>query len=125
MDSRLLAVVFLVVMGAALVCFWAAFVRRKTLRVHKRLGIAGAGIDLLGTVAVVVTSRVLGWHVPAIEPDVARVHRVVAYVATALVLLVAITGSRRDPIHTKLWPLFLPVYTATYVLAVWAYAPRP
>ena len=49
MKPAVLAVVFLVVMGAALGCFWAAFLRRKTLRVHKRLGIAGASIDLLGT----------------------------------------------------------------------------
>jgi hypothetical protein len=123
-SPTLLSVVFLAVMGAALACFWGAFLRRKTLRVHKRLGIAGAAIDLVGTLAVVLTARVLDWHVPPYHPRVAAVHRALAYVATALVLLVAATGVRRDPIHTRLWPLFLPVYTATYVLAFWAYAPR-
>jgi hypothetical protein len=119
-----LSVVFLAVMGAALCLFWAAFLRRKTLRVHKRLGIAGTAVDLLGTLAVVLAVRVLGWDVPPYHPRVAVVHRAFAYVATALVLLVAVTGARRDPIHTRLWPVFLPVYTATYLLAVWAYAPR-
>jgi hypothetical protein len=119
-----LSLVFLVVMGTALGCFWAAFLRRKTVRVHKRFGIAGAAIDLLGTVAVIVTARGFGWHVPPYDETVATVHRTIAYLATALVLLVAATGIRRDPIHTKLWPLFLPVYTVTYALAVWAYAPR-
>jgi hypothetical protein len=119
-----LAVVFLVVMAAALGCFWAAFAHRKRLRTHKRLGIAGVATDLAGTVAVVVSSRVLGWHVPAHDPAVAAAHRVLAYVATALVLVVAVTGAARVPVHTRLWPVFLPVYTATYALAFWAYAPR-
>jgi hypothetical protein len=124
LPADVLALVFLFVMGAALGCFWAAFLRRKTVRVHKRFGIAGAAIDILGTVAVIVTARVLDWHVPPHDETVARVHRAIAYVATALVLLVAATGIRRDPIHTRLWPVFLPVYTVTYALAVWAYAPR-
>ena len=120
-----LALVFLVVMGAALACFWAAFLRRKTVRVHKRFGIAGASIDLLGTAVVIVVTRGLGWHVPAHDAGVALAHRTLAYVATGLVLLVATTGIRRDRIHVRLWPVFLPVYTVTYLLAVWAYAPRP
>lgn len=125
MSPNALAVVFLAVMGAALACFWAAFARRKTLRVHKALGVAGALIDLAGTAAVIVTSRVLGWHVPAHHEGVATAHRALAYLATALVLLVAITGARRHPLHVRLWPVFLPVYTTTYLLAVWTYAPRP
>jgi hypothetical protein len=119
-----LAIVFLVVMAAALGCFWAAFHHRKRLRTHKRLGIAGVAIDLAGTVAVLVASRGLGWHVPAHDEGVAAAHRALAYVATALVLLVGATGAARHPIHTRLWPVFLPVYTATYALAFWAYAPR-
>jgi Kef-type K+ transport system membrane component KefB len=123
-PPTVLSVVFLVVMAVALGCFWAAFRYRKTLRTHKRLGIAGVVVDLAGTVAVVVATRGLGWHVPAHDANVATAHRALAYVATALVLLVGATGAARHPIHVRLWPVFLPVYTATYVLAFWAYAPR-
>jgi hypothetical protein len=119
-----LAVVFLVVMGAALGCFWAAFAKRKTLRAHKRWGISGAVIDLAGTAAVFVTTKGLGWHVPSHVEPAAAWHRGLAYAATALVLLQAASGIGRWRIHTRLWVVFLPVYNATYLLAVVAYAPR-
>ena len=124
MPPDALAILFLVVMGGALACFWAAFAKRKTLRLHKRLGISGAVIDLSGTAVVLVTSRVLGWIVPPHLSGVATWHRGFAYVATVLVLLQAVSGMRRWSIHHKLWVVFLPVYTTTYALAVLAYAPR-
>ncbi len=112
-------------MGAALACFWRAFATRKTTPVHKRWGVAGAAIDLAGTVVVIVVTRGLEWHVPARDDTVAAVHRGFAYVATALVLLVAGTGIAKAAVHKRLWVVFLPVYSATYALAAWAYAPLP
>src|SRR5262245_43843486 len=123
MRPDLLSAAFLLVMGAALGCFWTAFFTRKNTPVHKRWGIAGAAVDLLGTAAVFVTSRALGWKVPPRDASVAEVHRAFAWVATALVLAVAGTGIARARIHTRLWVVFLPVYTATYALAVLGYAP--
>ena len=123
MSPTLLAWIFLAVMGGALACFARAFATRKDTPVHKRWGITGTAVDLVGTVAVLVTSRVLDWHVPANDETVALVHRTIAYVATALVFLVAGTGMARARIHTRLWVVFLPVYTVTYLLAIWAYAP--
>jgi hypothetical protein len=122
-PAPVLAAVFLTVMGTALVCFWAAFFTRKRTPVHKKWGIAGTCVDLLGTVAVFLCARVLDWKVPPRDPGIAAVHRAVAWAATALVLLVAATGMARARIHTKLWAVFLPVYNATYLLAVLGYAP--
>ena len=125
MHPTALAFTFLAVMGAALACFWRAFSTRKTTPVHKRWGIAGTAIDLAGTGVVIAVTRGLGWHVPARDDTVAAVHRGFAYVATALVLLVAGTGIAKAQVHKRLWIVFLPVYNATYALAAWAYAPLP
>jgi hypothetical protein len=124
MAPDALAVVFLAVMGAALACFWTAFARRRDLRVHKRWGVAGVVIDLVGTVAVFATTRGLGWSVPPRVLEASEWHRALAYVATALVLLQAVSGMRRWRIHRRLYVVFLPVYNVTYLLAVVAYAPR-
>ena len=121
MPPRILAAVFLAVMGAAVACFWAAAATRKTPRRHVRWALLGAGLDVTGTLAVVVTSRLLGWHVPAAVPDVAAVHRVFAYVATALLAVQAATGFARARPHAALGVVFLAVVTATYALAIWAY----
>ena len=123
MDPPLLAVVFLVVMAAATGCFWAAFARRRTTPRHVRLAITGAAIDVVGTVCVVVTARVLGWHVPEQFPAVARVHRVCAYVVSAWLVVQVASGVLRLPLHRASGRPFLALYTATYALAVWAYAP--
>jgi hypothetical protein len=125
MDPRALAVVFLVVMGSALACFVRAFALRKATPRHIRWAVAGLAIDVLGTVTVIVTSRVLGWNVPPRSADVALVHRVFAYVATSLLVVQAITGARRHPIHRRLGPAVLVVYAITYALAIAAYAPLP
>jgi hypothetical protein len=128
MDPRLLAATFLVVMAAAAGCFVAAFLRRRERRVHIRLALTGAAIDVLGTLAVIVTARVLEWHVPPRFPVVATVHRAFAYAATTLLLAQAGTGFARSRgiqpltrLHGPLAGVFLPVYLATYALAVAAY----
>lgn len=128
MGPKALAATFLVVMAAAAGCFVAAFLRRRERSVHIRLALTGAAIDVAGTIAVIVTARILEWHVPARFPDVAAVHRVFAYAATALLAVQAATGFARsrglEPLsrlHGPLAAVFLPVYLATYGLAVAAY----
>jgi heme A synthase len=125
MPPDALALVFLAVMGTALCCFARAFSLRKTTPRHIRWAVAGLVLDVLGTVAVVVTTRGLGWHVPHRSEDVALVHRGFAYVASALLVVQAVTGARRHPVHHRLGPVFLVVYAITYALAVAAYAPMP
>jgi hypothetical protein len=111
------------VMGAALACFARAFLTRKTTPVHRRWGILGVGLDLAGTVVVLVLHRGLGWSLPARDPDVVRWHRGFAYVATALVLAVAVTGWRRARVHPKIGPVLVPVYAVTLGLALGGYWP--
>jgi hypothetical protein len=122
-DPQILSAVFLVVMAAATACFWGAFARRATTARHVRWAIAGAAIDVVGTVAVVVTARWLGWHVPEQFPTVARVHRVCAYVVSAWLVVQVASGALRLPLHKASGRPFLGLYTVTYALAVWAYAP--
>lgn len=123
MDPTLLAIVFLVVMGAAVGCFWRAFACRRVTPQHVRWAVTGTLLDVVGTIAVMVSARVLGWKVPTPYPDVAAVHRGFAYVASALVIFQATTGALRIPVHKKTWGVFLFTYTTTYALAFWAYAP--
>jgi hypothetical protein len=124
MDPTVLAVTFLLVMGGAVACFWkAASLRRVDLHAHVRWAVLGVGIDVTGTLAVLVTARVLGWHVPEVFPTVALVHRAFAYVATAMLLVQAVGGFRRWRLHPKFGVAFLGVYTVTYALAVVAYGP--
>ena len=118
-----LFLVYMAVMGAALACFGRAFRVRKTTPVHRRWGIAGVALDLAGTLVVLVLHRVLGWTLPARDVDVVRWHRGFAYVATALVLAVAVTGWRRARVHHKIAPALLPVYAVTLALALVAYWP--
>ena len=124
MPPTPLALVFLAVMGVAVVTFVRAYVHRKDRTRHVRLAIVGTCIDLFGTLAVVVTSRFLAWSVPAALPDVARVHRVFAYVVTAFLLFQAVSGALHWKAHRKAGLPFLLVYVTTYALAVAAYAPR-
>jgi len=118
-----LAVTFLVVMGAAVGCFLRAFALRRETPRHIRWAVAGLVIDVAGTIVVLVTQRGLDWAVEARFPQVAVVHRVFAYVATVLLFVQAYSGATRKPWHKYGWPVFLPVYVAAYLLAVWAYAP--
>ena len=128
MDTRLLAATFLVVMAGAASCFVAAFARRRSRRPHVRLAIAGAAIDVVGTLVVVLTARVFDVHVPARFAGVALVHRGFAYAATTLLALQVATGVAKSrgtgalaTMHGPVAGVFLPVYLATYVLAVVAY----
>lgn len=128
MDTRSLAGTFLVVMGAAAACFVAAFARRRSRRPHVRLAVTGAALDVVGTLVVVLTARVFHVHVPARFAGVAVVHRGFAYAATTLLALQVATGIARSrgggvlsALHGPAAGLFLPVYLATYVLAVVAY----
>jgi hypothetical protein len=127
-STRLLAAAFLVVMATAAACFVAAFARRRSPRPHVRLAVAGAVIDVLGTLVVVVTARGFGVHVPARFAGVALVHRGFAYAATTLLAAQVATGIAKargggalSRLHGPVAGLFLPVYLATYVLAVVAY----
>ena len=124
MPPPILAVVFLGVMAAALLCFALAWRRRADRRAHVRFAVAGAAIDVAGTLAVLLTHRVLGWVVPAHDATVSSVHRAFAYVVTALLLVQAWAGVRRLPLHRHLGLPFLVLYAVTYALAVVAYAPR-
>lgn len=124
MNPTLLAVVFLVVMAAALGCFVAAYRLRRDTPRHLRFAVAGTLVDVTGTLAVLLTHRVLGWSVPAHDATVALVHRGCAYVVTALLVVQAVGGARRWRVHKRLGLPFVVLYAATYALAVAAYAPR-
>lgn len=124
MPPNVLSVTFLAVMAVAVGCFVRAFVLRKVTPRHVRWAVAGAVVDLVGTVCVLVTHRGLGWTVPAHDPTVAAVHRACAYAATALLVVQAVGGARRWPLHRRLGAPFLALYVVTYALAVVAYAPR-
>jgi hypothetical protein len=128
MDPRILAATFLVVMASAAGCFVAAYARRRERRAHVRLALVGAAIDVAGTIVVVVTARGFDLHVPARFEGVALVHRGFAYGATGLLALQAATGFARSrgirpwaAWHGPAAAVFLPVYLATYVLALVAY----
>jgi heme A synthase len=123
-SPTVLAVVFLVVMAAAVVCFLRAYALRKHTPRHVRWAVAGVAIDLFGTVAVLVSHRGFDWTAPPYDATVATVHRLCAYVATALMLVQAVTGARRARIHRLLGLPFVILYVVTYALAVVAYAPR-
>jgi len=122
-DARAIPAAFLVVMGGALVCFVQAFRVRFDRRRHVRWAASGAAIDLAGTVAVLVVTRVAHVHVPVRDAEAASIHRVLAYVATALLAIQIATGVARARVHPWLGPLFLGVFTATYVVAAAAYGP--
>ena len=121
MSPRVLSVVFLAVMGAAVAFFWAAAANRRHPRLHVRLALIGAAIDIVGTLAVFVTGRWLGWEIPPADAGLALVHRGFAYAATALLVVQATTGFLRLRAHPALGVLFLLVVTATYGLAIFAY----
>lgn len=123
MDAPALSWTFLAVMGSALACFVRAFAVRRDRPRHMRWALTGAAIDVLGTAVVLVTVRGLGWRVPARDPAVADVHRVLAYVATGMLFLQAGTGIAKARAHRFLGPVFLVVYAVTYAVAAAAYGP--
>ena len=65
MPPRVLFPIYLAVMGAAALCFTRAFGARKTTPRHVRWALTGLGLDLFGTLAVLLAHRLLHWQVPA------------------------------------------------------------
>ena len=122
-PSWVLFATYLTVMGAAYACFLRAFAVRKRTPVHKRWGLTGVALDMAGTAVVLVVHRGLGWSLPHRDEALVLWHRGFAYATTAMVLLIAVTGWRRMPLHTRLWPVFLPLYGVTLALAILAYWP--
>ena len=123
MASTVLYWTYLVVMGASLVCFFRALALRHQTPRHRRWGIAGVALAIGGIVVVVVAYRVFGWVVDQRYPSVVDWHRRVAYAATALVVLVGVSGARRWPIHKQLYKVFLPLYVLALALAAVGYQP--
>ena len=124
MDPTLLASVFLLAMGGRSAA--SGRPRRCGTWTSTRTcarAVLGAAIDVIGTLAVVFTQRVLAWHVPAAFPTVALIHRGFAYVATAMLVVQAVGGFRHWRMHPAFGLAFLGVYTVTYSLAVVAYGP--
>ena len=123
MSSALLYYTYGAVMVASLACFAQAYRTRLVTPVHKRWGTAGAALSLGGIVVVLIATYLLDWRVDQRLPDVVRVHRVLALGATALVLLIGISGWKRWPIHTRLYMPFFPLYVATVATALIGYTP--
>ena len=123
MSSALLYYVYGLVMVASLACFGQAWRTRLVTPVHKRWGGAGVGLALAGIVVVLVLTYVMGWRVDQRFPTVVRVHRLLALAATALMLLVGLTGWRRMPIHKRLYVVFMPLYAVTVATALVGYTP--
>lgn len=123
MPSAVLYYTYGAVMVASLACFAQAFRSRLVTPVHKRWGITGAALSLGGIVVVLIATYALGWRVDQRYPDVVRVHRVLALIATALVLLLGVSGWRRWPLHTRLYIPFFPLYVATVATALLGYTP--
>ena len=80
-------------------------------------------MSLGGIVVVLIVTYAFDWRVDQRYPDVVRVHRTLALGATALVLLIGVSGWRRWPIHTKLYVPFFPLYVATVATALVGYTP--
>jgi hypothetical protein len=101
----------------------AAYRARHDTPRHVRLALAGTGLDLGGTVVVLVLHRGLGWAMPPFDADVVLWHRRLAYVTTGLLLVVAVAGWRRWRLHPWVGRVFLPLYLVTLALAVVGYWP--
>lgn len=123
MQPEVLYFTYLVVMAAGLVCFLQAWRHRLDTPRHKRWGITGTALSLTGIVVVLVGAWLWGWRVEERLPDVVAFHRQIAYLGTALLLLTAITGALRMPLHKKLYMVFLPVYVLVLATAVVGYRP--
>ena len=123
MPSSILYFVYGAVMLIGMICFVRAYQTRLDTPVHKRWGISGTAISLFGILVVVVGAYLWGWQVNERWPDLVRVHRAVALVALALLLLTAITGMLRHRLHPRLYVVFLPVYFLALVTAAFGYCP--
>lgn len=123
MPSAVLYFLYMAVMTAGLACFVQAWRHRRVTPVHKRWGITGTAISLGGIVVVLLGAEVFGWRVDARLPWLVTIHRQIALVSTALLILTAVTGAMRARIHKKLYVLFLPMYVAALVTAIIGYQP--
>ena len=111
------------VMLVAYACFLKAYATRLDTPTHKRWGITGTVISLVGILVVVVGAYGWGWRPEERWHEMVVVHRAIALVAFMLLLMVAITGMRRSKLHPKLYKLFLPAYTLALITAAIGYRP--
>lgn len=123
MPAEVLYSVYMVVMGAAAGCFVVAFARRHETPRHLRWAVTGLALDVVGTVAVLVVHRGLGWELPATHAGLVWWHRRLAYASSGLLLAVALSGWRRWRAHPWLARSFLPLYLITLALAIAGYWP--
>ena len=123
MPPAVLYFTYLIVMAAGLFCFLQAWRHRLDTPVHKRWGITGTALSLAGIAVVLVGAWLWGWRVEERLPEVVVFHRRIAYLGTGLLLLTAITGALRHPVHKRLYLVFLPVYVVVLATAVVGYRP--
>jgi hypothetical protein len=123
MPPSVLYYCYLGVMTAAFGCFLQAFRSRRHTPTHKRWAITGVALSLGGIVVVLAGAYLVGWHVPSRFPGVVIWHRRLAYAATLLIVLLAVSGARRWPIHKRLYVIFLPLYAVVLALAAVGYRP--
>lgn len=123
MGSAWLFWVYVGVMVAAACCFVQAWRLRLDTPRHKRFGATGVVLALAGIVVVLVLTYLMDWRVEQRFPEVVLWHRRVAYVSTALLLGVGISGARRWRVHPLLAQVSVPVYLLALALAVVGYRP--
>lgn len=123
MPPALLYYAYLAVMAGGLFCFLQAWRHRFDTPRHKRWGLLGTGLSLGGIAVVLLGAYALGWRVAERWPEVVRFHRAAAYVGTALLILTAVTGALRLPLHKRLYLVFLPVYVIVLAAAILGYGP--
>ena len=123
MPGTVLFPVYLLVMGAAAVCFTRAFLVRKDTPRHMRWALRGLVLDLTGTLVVLVFKWGPGWIIEAAIPLVVTIHRVVAVGVTGILLFTALAGWRRWRVHPRLGTVFLPLYWLALGLAIVGYWP--
>lgn len=123
MPSAALYFLYLVVMTAGLACFIQAWRHRFVTPVHKRWAVTGTALSLGGIAVVLLGAELFGWRVDQRLPWLVTIHRRLALVSTALLILTAVTGALRVPIHTRLYVLFLPAYVLALLTAIVGYRP--
>jgi len=123
MPSSVLYFGYLAVMAAALACFMQAFRNRLETPVHKRWGILGTCLSLGGVVIVIAGAELFGWRVDQRLPWVVALHRKIALVSTALLILTALSGALRWRVHRRLYLVFLPVFVTALLTALIGYRP--
>ena len=123
MGSTTLYYLYAIVMLAALYCFVRAWQTRFVTPIHKRFALIGVALNVGGVLAVIVAHRLWGWQVNHRIEDVVVWHRRLAYVSSALIIFIAITGALRMHIHKRLYIVFFPLYIVVLVTALVGYGP--